>query len=325
MEATALPNALSAADVVALLNTQAVFDLLLQLPYPITQQGAIDKLLDENLIVRSNGHFYITYLGALLFAKDLGKFGLERKAMRVIKYKGTGKLHTEKEHWIAAGYGASFQQSIDYVLGQLPSNEVIEIAMRKTVHLYPPLAVRELLANAMIHQDINEKGTFLSVEIFDDRMEISNPGEPALDPTRFIDGYNARNPLLASAMRRMGYCEEKGSGIDKVISGCEAYQLPAPDFRIKPNQTISVLFAPKELRDMDKKDKIRACYQHCCLMYVTNQKMSNQTLRSRFKVEKNNTASVSRIITDTLSAELIKRDDLENISRKNVRYIPYWA
>jgi predicted HTH transcriptional regulator len=142
---------------------------------------------------------------------------------------------------------------------------------------------------------------------------------------RFIDGYNARNTLLASAMRRMGFCEEKGSGIDKVIDQCETFQLPAADFRANNNQTIAILFAHQNLNDMDKKDKIRACYQHCCLMYVTNQKMINQTLRERFKIEEQNAALASRIIKDTMTEGLIKQQDPENKSRKFVNYIPFWA
>ncbi len=315
----------SAADVVSLLDTQAVFDLLLKTPYPTTQKGVMDKLMEEKLIERSNGHFNITNLGALLFAKDLKKFDFERKAPRVIKYKGKGKLHTEKDQIGTLGYGTGFQRLINYISGLLPSNEVIETAIRKDVQMYPALAVRELVANALIHQDFRERGTYITVEIFDDRIEISNPGLPNVDTTRFIDGYNARNQYLAAAMRRMGFCEEKGSGIDKVVAQCEIFQLPAPDFKGKLNQTIATLFAHKDLNEMDKNDKIRACYQHCDLMYVTNQKMTNQSLRKRFKVEGKNAAIVSRIIKDTLEENYIKSENPESNSRKYVNYIPYWA
>jgi ATP-dependent DNA helicase RecG len=280
----ALQN-VSAADVVALLDTQTVFDVLLKIPYPTTQSGVIAKMIDEKLIVRSNGHFHITNLGALLFAKDLRKFSFERKAPRVIKYKGKGKLHTEKDQTYIMGYGSGFQILLKYISGLLPSNEVIGIAIRENIQMYPPLAVRELVANALIHQDFREKGTYLTIEIYDDRIEISNAGLPTVEPSRFIDGYNARNTLLANAMRRMDFCEEKGSGIDKVIIQCEAFQLPAPDFRVNLNQTVVILFAHQTLNEMDKKNKIRATYQHCCLMYVNNQKMTNQSLRERFKIE----------------------------------------
>lgn len=315
----------SASEIIALLDTQSFFDLLLKIPYPTTQEGVIEKLIDEKLLVRSNGHFHVTNLGALLFAKDLRKFGLERKAPRIIKYKGKGKLHTEKDEQGILGYGSGFQQVMNYVSGLLPSNEIIELALRKEILMYPPLAVRELLANAIIHQDFREKGTYLTVEIYDDRIEIANPGQPVVDPMRFIDAYSTRNALLANAMRRMGFCEEKGSGIDKVIAQCEIYQLPAPDFRINQFQTLAILYAHQDLKNMDKKDKIRATYQHCCLMFLSQQKMSNQSLRDRFKIEEQNAPIASRIIKDTLEEKLIKPENMENKSRKYVNYIPFWA
>jgi predicted HTH transcriptional regulator len=66
--------------------------------------------------------------------------------------------------------------------------------------------------------------------------------------------------MLAKFMRRIKICEERGSGIDKVVEICELYQLPAPDFIDGDNFTRVILFAPKKLRQMDKKDKMRACY-----------------------------------------------------------------
>lgn len=316
---------LSTADVVALLDTQAIFDILLKIPYPKNQNGVIEKLLDEKFIVRSNGYFHITNLGAMLFAKDLKKFNLEDKSVRVIKYKGQGKFITEKDTFFEYGYGNGFEKTVNYISALLPSNEVIEFVTRKEVTMYPLLAVRELLVNAIIHQNFRETGTYLTVEIYDDRIEISNSGIPIVEINRFIDGYSSRNKLLSSAMRRMGFCEKIGSGIDKVIEQCELFQLPAPEFRVKLNQTAVLLYAHKDFNLMDRKDKIRACYQHCCLLYVNNRKMTNQTLRERFKISEENTKLTTRVIKDTLTENLIKLENPDSKSRKFVSYVPYWA
>ena len=69
----------------------------------------------------------------------------------------------------------------------------------------------------LIHQDLSENGASVMVELYEDRIEISNPGKPFISPDRFIDAYRSRNERLADIMRRLGICEEKGSGIDKVI------------------------------------------------------------------------------------------------------------
>ena len=319
-------SSISAAEVVSLLDTQSVFDMLLKIPYPTNQGGVIDKLISEKFIERSNGHFNITNLGALLFAKNINSFStISRKTVRVVKYKGKGKFETEKDIIGQLGYGNGFERLLAYLSGLLPSNEIIGNAIRKEVLMYPPLALRELVANAIIHQDFRERGTSVLIEIYEDRIEISNPGKPIIDPSRFIDEYQSRNELLASAMRRMGLCEEKGSGVDKVIQQAEFWQLPAPDFQAKETHTKAILYAHKEFNEMNKSDRIRACYQHSAIMYVTNQRMTNQSLRDRFKVEEQNAAVVSRIIRDALEVNMIKSEDPDSKSRKFVRYLPFWA
>ena len=132
-----------------------------------------------------------------------------------------------------------------HINSQLPSNEVIEQALRRTVPMYPELAVLELVANALIHQDFSIGGTGPMVEIFEDRMEVTNPGSPLVDTDRFLDSPpKSRNKTLAALMRRMGICEERGSGVDKVVSQTEFYQLPAPIFEVSGDNTRAILLPP---------------------------------------------------------------------------------
>jgi ATP-dependent DNA helicase RecG len=143
-------------------------------------------------------------------------------------------------------------------------------------------------------------------------LRFSNPGLPKIEVERFIDDQSSRNEGLATLMRKLGICEEKGSGVDKVVKATEDFQLPAPDFRIGTVHTTAILFAHQEFENMSKKDRIRACYQHCCLLYVNNMKMSNQTLRERFKLPESSTATVSLIISAAKEARLIKGDEGRN-------------
>lgn len=315
----------SAEEVVALLDTQCYFDLL-KIPYPSTRTGVIEKFENEKFI-KANAHGYaISNLGALLFAKDIQVFdAVKRKAPRVIQYEGKNKLKTLKDQLGKYGYAVGFERLMTYINSLLPSNEVIGQALRNTVSMYPQIAIRELVANALIHQDFDERGTGPMIEIYSDRIEISNPGLPLITPNRFIDEYQSRNEDLASIMRRFGICEEKGSGIDKVIFNIELFQLPALDVQAQEKHTKVILYAYQKFGDMDKKDRIRACYQHACLKFVTNDKMTNQSLRERFKIADENAAMVSRMIKDTFEAGLIKEEDPESKSRKFVKYIPIWA
>jgi predicted HTH transcriptional regulator len=315
---------LNGSDITQLLSTETFFDLM-KTPYPQTTEAVIERLIKEKLVTQREGYFAITNVGAILFAKDLRQFdNLNRKAVRVIVYDGKNKINTLRDQIGQKGYAFGFIGLIDWINGQLPANEEIGRVLRREVRMYPELAIRELVANAIIHQDFNQQGAPM-VEIYSDRIEISNAGIPLINTDRFIDEYQSRNDILADIMRRMGFCEEKGSGLDKVIFQNEMYQLPAINITVQENRTIVAMYAYKTLNDTDKSDKIRACYQHACLKWVSNEKMTNQSLRERFKIDEHNAAIASRIIKDTIDAGLIKDENPENNSRKYAKYVPYWA
>lgn len=309
-----------------LLNWQSYFELT-QRPKPTNEKSLTEILIEEKLITISNDLYNITNLGAILFAEDLNQFPkLFRKSIRVVAYKGNNRIETEREFLGKRGYAFAFTRLIDFLDSLLPKNEVIEKAIRKEVTLFPMLALRELIANSIIHQDFSISGSGPLIEIFQNRIEITNPGIPIIDILRFIDhNPQSRNEKLAYLMRRLNICEERGSGIDKVIASCELYQLPPPEFIQGSNFTRVILFAPKNLRKMEKTDKIRACYQHCALKHVNGEKMTNASLRNRFRIEEKNYPIASRIIADTLKHELIKDADPTNKSKKHAKYIPFWA
>jgi predicted HTH transcriptional regulator len=210
----------------------------------------------------------------------------------------------------------AFEAAVAFINSQLPQNEPIGQAFRTEVRMYPERAIRELVANALVHQDFTVTGAGPMVEIFSERMEITNPGEPLVDPLRFIDTPpRSRNEALAALMRRMKICEEGGTGIDKVIEAVEAFQLPAPDFAaimtMQPGSTKATLFAYQKLADMDSKARVRACYQHACLCFVSGQKMTNASLRKRFAIKPENASQASRLIREALNAGRIKLYDPE--------------
>lgn len=316
----------SSEDVLKLLDYPAYFDLL-ELPLPDGRAAILDALARDELIHSCDaGDWNITNLGAILFAKKLDDFpGLRRKAMRVVHYKGRGRVETLREQVGGKGYASGFEGLIGFIMALVPTNEVIEQGLRRTVPMFPELAVRELVANALIHQDLFMTGAAPMVEIFEDRMEITNPGEPLVDTQRFVDTPpKSRNEALASLMRRFRICEERGSGIDKVVAQVEFYQLPAPYFEVPTGFTRVVLFAQRPLTQMDKADRIRACYLHACLKWVMRDYLTNASLRERFGVEERNKATVSRYIREAVEDGAIKPFD-EDASKKLMKYVPFWA
>jgi predicted HTH transcriptional regulator len=250
---------------------------------------------------------------------------LARKAPRVVVYSGASKAETRLDQIGTKGYAVGFQGLVRFVMAQLPQNEVIEDALRREVKLVPEIAIRELVANGLIHQDVRMTGVSVMVEIYSNRVEISNPGEPVVPVERFIDGYQSRNERLADLMRRMGVCEEKSSGIDRVVQAAEVYQLPAPDFRAGHRRTYVTIYGPRDFEEMDRGDRVRACYQHCALRWVMSERMTNESLRERFHLPENKRAIASQIIAATTEAGLIKADEKVGSSRKYARYLPFWA
>ncbi|MFY9810134.1 ATP-binding protein [Aquabacterium sp.] len=313
-------------EVLKLLDYPSYFDLI-DRPLPDGRSAILDALAADRLIEPAGGGYWnVLNVGAILLAKQLSDFGhLQRKAVRVVVYKGKGRVETLREQTGAKGYAAAFKGLIDFIHGLLPVNEVIGQALRKAVPVYPELALRELVANALIHQDFSITGSGPMVEIFDDRMEITNPGLPLVDTTRMLDSPpRSRNEALASLMRRMGICEERGSGVDKVVFQTEFYQLPAPAFEVVGDSTRSTLFAPRPLTKMDQGDRVRAVYLHACLRYVQREFMTNTSLRERFGIDPKNSATASRLIKEALTAGVVRLHDPE-APPKLRRYVPSWA
>ena len=316
----------NAEDVLLKLDYPAYFNLL-EVPLPDGRRAIIEALERDELIESdSAGGYNITNLGAILFAQKLSDFShLKRKALRVIQYHGKDRTQAIREQVGTKGYASGFAGLLDYIDGILPSNEIVEKALRRTVPMFPDLAIREVVANALIHQDFFITGAGPMIEIFADRIEVTNPGEPIVDTQRFLDTPpKSRNEALASLMRRVRICEERGSGIDKVVSEVELYQLPAPLFEDPPGSTRVVLFSHKSMASMGQEERVRACYFHACLKYVMRDYLTNTSLRERFGIEEHNKAVASRRIREAVDAGMIKPYD-ENAPRRFMKYVPFWA
>lgn len=313
-------------EVVQLLDYPSYFDLLVS-PLPENRSGILEALNHDGLISRSaDGLWNVSNLGALLFARRLSDFPTTtRKPLRVVHYKGGSRVEVVREQQGVRGYASGFAGMIEYITNLLSANEVIGQALRQTFPMYPELAIRELVANALIHQDLAITGAGPMVEVFDKRIEITSPGRPLVDPARFIDAPpRSRNEALASMMRRIGVCEERGSGWDKVGFQIELHQLPAPLIELPENNTRVVLYSPKPLQEMDREERIRAVYLHACLRYVTRQHMTNASLRGRFGIKQQNSAQASRLITEALEAGVVVPYDPQ-AAKKLMRYLPAWA
>ncbi len=278
-----------------------------------------------NFIKQNKEHWDITNLGAILLARNLTEFkALASKTLTVRKYEGSNNRQMASEYVSEAGYAVGFENLLDYIMRNT-SKERID-GIRESVPTYPRVAIRELVANCLVHQDFAISGMPITVEIFSNRLVITNPGASLNDVSRLIDlPPLSRNEMLAQAMLLLGICERRGSGVDRAIDAIESMHLPAAKFDTGEKHTRVTLFPEKSIKDMTKQEKIEACYQHACLMYEDKVAINNQSLRERFRLDKNQSSVASRIISDTIEAGKIKQADGEITSRKFVTYIPYYG
>ena len=252
-------------------------------------------------------------------------FIVSLQAIRVVQYEDDTKLKILKEYNGTKGYAVGFEGLMGFLEALLPSEEVITESIRKTVTKYPMIALREIIANALIHLDFTVSGSSPLVEIFQSRIEVTNPGLPLIDINRFIDNPpKSRNEILSSLMRRLKMCEELGSGWDRIALECEIMQLPAPKIVLYEENTKVTLFSGLPFASIPHEEKLWSCYLHACIKYLTHEGLTNSSLRQRFGLGDTASAQISRLIKEAVSIGLIKLFD-ENTAPKHMKYIPAWA
>ena len=315
---------LSVNQVLELLDYKAFYERL-DRNVPSSTDSILSKMSDYGFCEKINDQWNITNLGAILYANDLRDFdSLKNREIVLHKYVGTNNRQQEFEQHITRGYAAAFEELVEMVM-QSTGKEKIDIN-RELEPTYPRVAIREIIANMLVHQDLGITGMSITIEIFANRIAFTNPGAPLNNINRLIDlPPNSRNEKLAQTMFMLHICEKRGSGIDRAVAAVEEMVLPAVKFTRGDEHTKVFLYPQKSLKDMTKQEKIEACYQHACLMFEDDKPVNNQSVRERFELNKNQSSIASRIIADTLEAGFIKPADEETASRKYMTYIPFYG
>lgn len=311
------------------LDITAYYELL-DMRRPCDLSQAIQALLEQNLVrEQDNGRYSITALGALLVGQKLSAFPMLRKrVIRVVSYNGNDVLDKASDVSFDKGYALAFPELEQHVMALVPSSERLDGAFRRVEPAYPQRAVREVLSNMVIHQDLSDTGTCPMVAIFGNRLEFSNPGSTLIPVERLLNAQpKSRNTELAGIMRQMHLCEEQGSGWDIAVAACEARHMPAPKIESdEETGTKVILFGGSAYERMKKAERKDAVYWHACLMCARGESMGNQSLRERFGLDdsRKSIVAISRLIKECCGEGLIKEED-EDAGDKYRRYIPYWA
>jgi ATP-dependent DNA helicase RecG len=299
---------------------------------PTNSNNIIKDFIDEGFLKQTEKGFDITFLGMVLFARNLYEIDETlNKRIRITTFKNNSKIDGyTHDIYGQKGYAAAFEDMVNYIISQIPEDQIVEGINRKHQHKFSITSIREFLANMIIHQDFFDSSN-PTIEIYPDRIQFVNIGTCLVEVDRIMDAVpKTRNPKLVDIMRRLRFCEQQGSGIDRAVREIEQMMLPAPNFENKPNGFIATLYALKSFNSYTDKEKMKACYLHICLEYIWQKEnnyrlATNQTIRERFNLSLKKQSTVSNLIKICIEHNLIKKFDPDSNSKKYQKYIPYWA
>ena len=300
-------SGLTIDEVVRLLDYEKLYEKL-DKRIPSEKSLMMKQMAEYGLLVEKGDLYDILNLGAILFARSLKDFPeLAGKDVIVRKYQGANNRILAMEYRCQTGYAVGFED-------------------REEVPTYPEVAIRELAANMMGHQDFAVNGMPLTIEIFENRLTFTNPGASLNDVNRLIDlPPHSRNELLAQMMLELDMCERRGSGIDRATDAIGEMKLPAYKAQSGDDYTRITLYPKKKVSEMTREERIQVCYQHACLLYEDGKSIGNQSVRERFSLNTKQSAMASRILADTLESGLIKVENPETESKRYTSYIPFYG
>ncbi len=298
-------------------------------PIPISNKEALNEhLFNHKLLLKTKGKYLPTNLCIMICAEDFSALpGYEKFAIRITEYDGSSKIFSKRDIFFNQGYSLILDDVVSKISELLPHRESIKKATRINEPLVPEIAIRELVANALIHRDYTQNSGFVTIDIFSDRIEINNPGSllPKISSDRLIDHPSeTRNEVLADIMRKMHLAEEKGSGYDKAVGFIELNTLPAIKWRLGKDYFCVILYLPKKFSDMEKEERIEAVFQHSCLNLVSNKRTTNKSILKRFGFGEHEKTKTSRLIQDSLKSGRIKCANSKDL-RRDWHYLPYFA
>ena len=171
--------------------------------------------------------------GVLFFAKEVRHF-FPQAYVTCLLAKGADKVNILDRKDFAGGLVSDIEESLRFIERNTRTGYRIEKLRREDVPEYPMRALREAITNAVMHRDYFEAGANVFVEIYDDRIEISNPGglPKGLSKEELGTRSVRRNPLIADLLHRIAFIEKAGTGIRRMIEDARKHKCPEPNFTV---------------------------------------------------------------------------------------------
>ena len=195
-----------------------------------------EKDMLENLqLTTEKGKF--KHGAVLMFAKDVQRFA-DTSLIRCVLFKGTTKRFILDVKEMTGNLVHQYEEALKWLISKLNLRYEIESQKggpRLELLEIPEPVFREALINALAHRDYYERGANIMVEIYDNRVEITNPGGliSTIPTIEFGTRSFSRNPLVFGLFNRMDLVEKIGSGINRMKEAMRAENLPEPEFNLE--------------------------------------------------------------------------------------------
>jgi len=222
-------------------------DLIKRWLDPVGERQTDSKLRSLGVLTEYGGELVPTRAGIILFGREREDYFPDAQ-IRCVRFRGTDKSHPIGARDDLQG---TILEGIQAALGFLERNTdpvpvITGRAQRQQLDPYPPLAVREVLNNAVTHADYAVGGASIFLALFSDRLEISSPGTwpPGFSREDFESGVSLRrNKAISRVLTRLEIIEGYGSGFDRITTACQADGYPQPEW-IENGPQIKVVLRP---------------------------------------------------------------------------------
>jgi ATP-dependent DNA helicase RecG len=189
------------------------------------------QLLINLGVVKEGSQIIPNNAGVLFFAQEPTKY-LPQSAVTCVAYRGSSKVDILDKKTFEKDLISNIDEIIGFLKRHLNLAFEIKATQREERLEIPEVVLREAVVNAVAHRDYLEKGATVMVEVFNNRVEVSNPGglPKGLSKDNFGTRTLARNPLIASILNRIRYIEKLGTGVQRMRSIMDYVGLPEPEF-----------------------------------------------------------------------------------------------
>lgn len=222
-------------------------------------KASISNLETMNVLVKYQGKKIPTIGGILLFSPLREKY-FPDTWIQVGRFKGVNKTHIIDTMDIHSYLVTAIEEMMSFVQKHAMQTIAINDIRHTKKWNIPLIAIREAIINAIVHADYSQYGSPIRLAIFDDRIEIENPGllQFGLTIDDIMNGVSKlRNRVIGRVFHKLGLIEQWGSGIKRIIDNCQEYGYAAPRFEEIGTHFRVTIFTQKnneaKLDNMDNK------------------------------------------------------------------------